>query len=509
MVHSGHIPVPWSRRTGLSLTPDIPRVPLVDRREKSTYDDAQPRSPGCRLLTPMPLFTETDPDRGAGTALAAATGAGLSQRLMADALLHHQAGRLAEAEAAYLAVLNLAPGHAGTLHNLGVIAGARGQPLAAIDRFDAAIAAAPDYAAAHYNRAVACHTLGRTREAILGMSRACAIDQGHYDAHRALGFLWLAEGECDRALDHFARTYELRRGDDRTGIADRSLNQATRGKLLHDAAQFSFLSARCREGQRFAVLARAYQEVAAEIGQGAAALSPRQLQRLGEDYNRAIHASEAPACATSAISAGFDRSAILCCFEADDAVFFDDLLTPAALRRLKKYLLESTIWHDFSHIGSFVAAYLEDGLANPLLLQIADELRRTFPEILQPHPLSQAWAFKGLDRAAAIEAHADDAAVSVNFWVTPDAANLDPGGGGLAVCRVPPPADWLLSDYDADKNEVAAFLGEHDGDTLTVPYRENRAVMFSSRLFHRSDAPRFAPGYENRRINVTLLFGHR
>jgi tetratricopeptide (TPR) repeat protein len=459
----------------------------------------------------MPLCTETDPDRGTPTALATATGAGSSQRLMRDAVLHHRAGRLAEAEAAYLAVLHLAPGHAGTLHNLGVIAGVRGQPLAAIDHFDAAIAAAPDYAAAHYNRAVACHALGRTREAILGMSRTCAIDRGHYDAHRALGFLWLAQRECGRALDHFARTYELRRGDDRTGIADRSLNYATRGKLLHDAAQFSFLSARCREGQRFAVLTNAYQEVAAEIGQGAAALSPKQLQRLGEDYNRAVHICEAPACATSAISAGLDRGAILHSFKAHEtgAVYFDDLLTPAALRRLKKYLLESTIWHDFSHIGSFVAAYVEDGLASPLLLQVADELRGAFPEILGPHPLSQAWAFKGLDGAAAIEAHADDAAVNVNFWVTPDAANLDPGSGGLAVCRVPPPSDWLLSGYHADKDEVAAFLKEHDGDTLMVPYRENRAVMFSSRLFHRSDAPHFAPGYENRRINVTLLFGHR
>jgi hypothetical protein len=44
---------------------------------------------------------------------------------------------------------------------------------------------------------------------------------------------------------------------------------------------------------------------------------------------------------------------------------------------------------------------------------------------------------------------------------------------------------------------------------MIVPYRENRAVLFESRLFHRSDAPHFAPGYENRRINVTLLFGRR
>ena len=44
---------------------------------------------------------------------------------------------------------------------------------------------------------------------------------------------------------------------------------------------------------------------------------------------------------------------------------------------------------------------------------------------------------------------------------------------------------------------------------MKVPYRENRAVIFDSDLFHRTDTLRFKPGYENRRINVTMLFGRR
>jgi hypothetical protein len=108
---------------------------------------------------------------------------------------------------------------------------------------------------------------------------------------------------------------------------------------------------------------------------------------------------------------------------------------------------------------------------------------------------------------AAIDAHADDAAVSINFWVTPDAANLNPERSGLVVCQVPPPAEWEIKGYDEDKGPVAAFLEQHASDSLVVPYRENRAVLFESRLFHRSDAPEFAPGDENHRINLTLLFG--
>jgi hypothetical protein len=169
--------------------------------------------------------------------------------------------------------------------------------------------------------------------------------------------------------------------------------------------------------------------------------------------------------------------------------------------------LESTIWHDFSHIGGFVASYLEDGLACPLLLQIVDETRRAFPELLGAHPLTQAWAFKGLEAKAAIDAHADDAAISVNFWVTPDHANINPGRGGLVVCRAAPPVAWQVRGYDADKDAIAAFLHQHSDDSLVVPYRENRAVLFEARLFHRSDSPEFAAGYENHRINLTLLFG--
>jgi hypothetical protein len=189
------------------------------------------------------------------------------------------------------------------------------------------------------------------------------------------------------------------------------------------------------------------------------------------------------------------------------AIYFDGLLTPDALAALRRFLLQSTIWHDFSHIGGFVASYLEDGLACPLVLQIADELRATFPELIGKHPLSQAWAFKALEQTATIDVHADDAAVSVNFWVTPSEANLNPGRGGLAVCRVPPPLDWRMRGYDTDQERIVAFLAQNGSDSLMVPYRENRAVLFESRLFHHSDAPKFALGYENHRINVTLLFG--
>jgi tetratricopeptide (TPR) repeat protein len=430
-------------------------------------------------------------------------------KVLAHAAEQHRIGNLAEAEVAYRTALEIAPRHPMIIHNLGVILAAQRKHHSAISLFDQVIAAQPQYASAHYNRGVAFEALGQTTEAIRGLSRACAVDPGYYEAHRALGFLWLGEGNRSRSLDHFARTYELRRGEDRSGIADRSLNSATRSKLIHDCEQFKFLARRRRDNQRFERLARTYSQVASDIPDEVSNLSEEQLDLLGNDYNTAIHICPAPEITKEVISSGWNREKTTSIFKqaSSGVVVIDNLLSPEALSALQRYLLESTIWHDFSHISGFVASYLEDGLACPLLLQIVDELRNALPDVLGPHPLTQAWAFKALRPHGAIDPHADDAVVSVNFWVTRNEANLEPERGGLSICQTPPPNGWQLRDYNVDKAEIVAFLVHNATKVLTVPYGENRAVLFKSRLFHQSDAPHFEKGYVNHRVNVTLLFG--
>jgi tetratricopeptide (TPR) repeat protein len=427
--------------------------------------------------------------------------------LVAEAMTHFQVGRPAEAESTYRAALALAPADPAVTHNLGVAIAAQGRHREAAGCFEEALRADPGFVSAHYNRAVALMRLGDTKEAIKAFDRAGKLDPQHYEAHRALGFLRLAQGERGRALDHLARTYELRRGDDRTAIARKSLTAATRHKLEHDAEQFLYISQRTRERPRFELLARSYHAIAEQLSHEVTALSGAQLEVLGNEYNTPIHLRAAPEVAGSAVSERPDRDALATEFGAQGAVVVDDLLTPQALDSLRRFLLESTIWHDFSHIDGFVASYLEDGLACPLLLQIADDLRHAFPEILGAHSLSQAWAFKGLQPQAAVDVHADDAAVSVNFWVTPTEANLEPEHGGLVVCRAAPSDDWQIKDYDADQASIVTFLEQNAGDSLLVPYRQNRAVVFCSRLFHHSDRPKFASGYGNHRINLTLLYG--
>jgi Tfp pilus assembly protein PilF len=427
--------------------------------------------------------------------------------LVAAAAAHFRAGRWADAEDMYRAALSLAPGDPAVTHNLGATAAAQGRHRDALGCFDAALSADPGFVSAHYNRAVALYALGDTTEAIKAFGRAAALEPQHHEAHRALGFLWLAQGERGRALDHLARTYELRRGDDRTTIALKSLTTATRHKLEHDAEQFLHLAQQTRQRLHFELRARSYRAIAEELSHDVTTLSDAQIGALGDDYNTPIHLRAAPEIADGAVNQRADRAELNAQFAAQGAVAVDDLLTPQAFGSLRRFLLESTIWHDFSHIDGFVASYLEDGLACPLVLQIADELRQAFPDILGPHPLTQAWAFKGLRPQSAVDVHADDAAVSINFWVTPAEANLDPESGGLVVALTPPPADWRITDYDADQERIVTFLENNARNQLVVPYRANRAVLFRSRLFHHSDRPKFASEYEKHRINLTMLYG--
>ena len=73
---------------------------------------------------------------------------------------------------------------------------------------------------------------------------------------------------------------------------------------------------------------------------------------------------------------------------------------------------------------------MELGMAPGLLFQIVSELRSKIPKILGDYKLTQAWAYKYVEDMDGINVHADDAAVNLNVWITPDDANLNPDDGG-------------------------------------------------------------------------------
>ncbi len=134
---------------------------------------------------------------------------------------------------------------------------------------------------------------------------------------------------------------------------------------------------------------------------------------------------------------------------------------------------------------------MENGFAAPLLFQIAEDFRRHLPEIFLDYPLFQMWAFKYDSSLQGIQMHADVAAVNLNFWITPDEANLEPESGGLVIWNKEAPQDWNFQDYNSGSSDrqsrITEFLKSSGAERITVPYRQNRAVLFNSDLFHSTD----------------------
>jgi hypothetical protein len=95
----------------------------------------------------------------------------------------------------------------------------------------------------------------------------------------------------------------------------------------------------------------------------------------------------------------------------------------------------------------------------------------------------------------------------LNLYITPDEANLDPDTGGMLIWNVAARDERELRRYNGSDSEIREYLQRSQAQTTRVAHRANRAVLFKSSLFHKTDICRFREGYLNKRINVSFLFG--
>jgi len=198
----------------------------------------------------------------------------------------------------------------------------------------------------------------------------------------------------------------------------------------------------------------------------------------------------------------------------------DELLTPEALASLRNFVELSTVW--YQERPSFLGAGLASGFSCPLLSQIAEELRARLPEVLCDLTIQNVWAFKFDDELeTGIDLHVDQDAVNVNLWITPDDDNLDASSGGLIIydAAADPAGNMTFEDYNSvgnvrtaksEESGVLSMLKASGYSNVTVPYRQNRAVVFDGARIHTTQPFSFRKGkLRSRRINITFLFGVR
>jgi hypothetical protein len=288
------------------------------------------------------------------------------------------------------------------------------------------------------------------------------------------------------------------------------------GKLEHDAAQFRYLRARNLLGRDYEAIIADYQRIVERLKSegvtGRTEMTSEDRARIGNVYNRFVHLSDTPR-VPRALGSGWDGRAVERAYLHDGPglVVVDDFLSPQALAYVRRLCLESTLWTGNRYSDGRLGAFFMSGFSAPLLLQIAEEMRRALPSVIgRAHSLRQLWAFKNLPRVAGDSAiHADFAAVNVNFWITPDEANRDRASGGLVVYDKAAPLAWDFEQYNRRPDLIEDYLRGQQARAITIPYRQNRAIIFNSDLFHATSNIDFRPEYENRRINVTMLYGQR
>jgi FkbM family methyltransferase len=131
------------------------------------------------------------------------------QQTLVDAIGHHHAGRAADAEQLYRAILDSPSGHALASYGLGLLCATQGRSLEAIDAYRAAIASRPDFADAYVNLGTVVLTLGQSEEAVGLYRQAIAISPEHAMAYSNLGIALQDLGRSDEAIEAYRTAIAL------------------------------------------------------------------------------------------------------------------------------------------------------------------------------------------------------------------------------------------------------------------------------------------------------------
>lgn len=129
--------------------------------------------------------------------------------MFADAIQHHQAGRLVEAERRYHRILAIAPRHVDSMHLLGVAALQSERFDLAIDLIGKALAVKPDFPEALSNLGNALAGRSRLDDAAASYRKALDLRPHYPEAHVNLGNVLLQQRRLDEAATSYRKALAL------------------------------------------------------------------------------------------------------------------------------------------------------------------------------------------------------------------------------------------------------------------------------------------------------------
>jgi len=187
-----------------ALAPRAGPVRAELARLYALQDDAEAARRAARAARELPDLVPADDPLLTEVWDEAVSARGTQQR----ALRAEVAGDFEAAEALYGHLLGLQPGDPDVLYNFGNLYVRTRRFGEAAERFQEALEARPDHAAARVNLGSALLMLGRRSEAMDHLLRALEHDPADPDANRTLGGLFAYRGDNEAAIRHYRAVLE-------------------------------------------------------------------------------------------------------------------------------------------------------------------------------------------------------------------------------------------------------------------------------------------------------------
>jgi tetratricopeptide (TPR) repeat protein len=130
--------------------------------------------------------------------------------MLREAVVHHQAGRLAEAERIYKQILAIDCRHSDSMNLLGMIAYARGRYDLALETIHQAILISPKQASYYSHLGLVHQAQGKLQEALSAYQHALALNPNLTEAHINLGTVFQALGNLAEAVTCYQRALALK-----------------------------------------------------------------------------------------------------------------------------------------------------------------------------------------------------------------------------------------------------------------------------------------------------------
>lgn len=188
-------------------------------------------------------------------------------------------------------------------------------------------------------------------------------------------------------------------------------------------------------------------------------------------------------------------------------VIIDQFFDEQSCKDIRDKLLAHWGWRQQNSVSNFLSnSSLED---IPEISRIAVLVQEKLPNLLGQYDFCEYWATLQ-NRNAGIPPHADNGAVVLNIWLTPNEYNLEPESGGLLLLDVKRTADMAFNEFNSVTSSQKIYESNTKGEKIKIGYSYNRGIIFDATIFHQTDLIRFVEeSIENRRLTLTFVFDFR